>query len=78
MGGKIPSSYYMKNNAPVAKDYMETAKIMAGVGGRKKLMYNVDIAHSSLRYFQSAGSYSSYLGNVLTISFLLKQMGIYD
>jgi hypothetical protein len=47
MGGKIPSSYYLSNNPPVAKNYMETMSI--GAGGRKKLKYDVDVARSNLK-----------------------------
>ncbi|XP_046633790.1 SEC14-like protein 2 isoform X2 [Daphnia pulicaria] len=48
MGGKIPSSYYLSNNPPVAKDYMETMSI--GAGGRKKLKYDVDVVRSNLKW----------------------------
>ena len=47
MGGKVPSSYYLSNNAPIAKDYMETASI--GAGGKKKMKYDVDVARSILK-----------------------------
>lgn len=49
MGGEVPQSYYLKNNAPIAKDYMEAASIIAGAGGRKKLKFNVNVARSVLR-----------------------------
>ena len=50
MGGEVPASYYLSNNGPIAKDYMETMTIIAGAGGRKKMKYNVDAAFSTLRY----------------------------
>ncbi len=55
MGGEVPQSYYLKNNAPIAKDYMETANIIAGAGGRKKLNFDVTVARSVLRYIGSSG-----------------------
>lgn len=48
MGGKVPSSYYLSNNLPVAKDYMETMSV--GAGGKKKLKYDVNVPFSVLRY----------------------------
>lgn len=51
MAGKIPHSYYLNNNAPIAKDYMETMSIMAGAVGRKKLKYKIDIPQSVIRYY---------------------------
>ena len=48
MGGEVPSSYYLSNNGPVAKDYMETISI--GAGGRKKMKFKVDVPFSVLRY----------------------------
>ena len=56
MGGKIPSSYYLSNNVPVAKDYMQAITI--GAGGKKKLKYDVDVARSTLKY-----SYLFFLNN---------------
>ena len=47
MGGEVPSSYYLSNNGPVAKDYMETMSI--GAGGRKKMKYKIDVPFSILR-----------------------------
>lgn len=49
MGGEVPLSYYMSNSAPVAKDYMESANIIAGAGGWKKLKFKVDVPNSILR-----------------------------
>jgi hypothetical protein len=49
MGGEVPKSYYLSNNGPVAKDYMETMVIIAGAGGKKKMKYKIDIAFSVLR-----------------------------
>lgn len=49
MGGEVPASYYLSNNGPVAKDYMETMTIIAGAGGRKKMKYKVDVASSILK-----------------------------
>lgn len=48
MGGKVPTSYYLSNNLPVAKDYMKTMTV--GAGGKKKMKYDVDIARSILKY----------------------------
>ncbi|EFX62164.1 hypothetical protein DAPPUDRAFT_120465 [Daphnia pulex] len=48
MGGEVPSSYYLSNNPPVAKDYMETMSI--GAGGRKKMKFKVDVPNSVLRW----------------------------
>ena len=48
MGGKVPTSYYLSNNLPVAKDYMVTITI--GAGGKKKMKYDVHIARSTLKY----------------------------
>ncbi|XP_046633868.1 SEC14-like protein 2 isoform X1 [Daphnia pulicaria] len=50
MGGEVPASYYLSNNGPVAKDYMETMTIIAGAGGRKKMKYKVDVASSILKW----------------------------
>lgn len=50
MGAEVPYSYYMSNSAPVAKDYMETLNLIAGVGGWKKLKYKVDVENSILRW----------------------------
>ena len=49
MGGEVPRSYYLSNNLPVPKHYMETANIIAGAGGRKKLKYKIDIPFSVLK-----------------------------
>ncbi len=49
MGGEVPATYYLSNNGPVAKDYMETITIIAGAGGRKKMKYKVDVASSILK-----------------------------
>ena len=50
MGGLVNSSYYiLSNNAPVAKDYMESMSVIAGVSGRKKLKFKIDIENSVLR-----------------------------
>jgi hypothetical protein len=49
MGGEVPSSYYLSNNGPIAKDYMETMVIIAGAGGKKKLKHKVDVPFSVLR-----------------------------
>ena len=54
MGGEVPSSYYLSNNGPVAKDYMETMVIIAGAGGKKKIKYKVDVPFSVLRYKYSS------------------------
>lgn len=51
LGGEVPREYYMSTK-PQAKDYMETANIMAGAGGRKKFKFQVDKADSILRYRQ--------------------------
>ncbi|XP_032781292.1 SEC14-like protein 2 [Daphnia magna] len=48
MGGKVPESYYLSNNAPVAKDYMETMNVMAG--GKKKLKFKIDAADSTMSW----------------------------
>ena len=48
-GGEVPLSYYLSNSAPVAKDYMESANIIAGAGGWKKLKFKVDVPNSVLR-----------------------------
>ncbi|XP_057372671.1 SEC14-like protein 2 [Daphnia carinata] len=50
MGGEVPQSYYLCNNAPVAKKYMETLHVIAGVGGRKKLKYKIEIVPSVMRW----------------------------
>ncbi|KAI9561274.1 hypothetical protein GHT06_012230 [Daphnia sinensis] len=48
MGGKVPESYYLSNNAPVPKDYMETMNVMAG--GKKKLKFKIDDADSTMSW----------------------------
>lgn len=48
MGGEIPEEYYL-NKTPQAKDYMETANIMAGTVGRKKLKFKVEKVNSILK-----------------------------
>nr|CAH0109450.1 unnamed protein product [Daphnia galeata] len=59
MGGKVPTSYYLSNNLPVAKDYMKTMTI--GAGGKKKMKYDVDIARSILKWeFMTEGGDIKY------------------
>lgn len=58
MGGEVPQSYYLCNNAPIAKKYMETLHVFAGVGGRKKLKYKIETVPSVMRY---CGSLSSFV-----------------
>lgn len=56
MGGEVPQSYYLCNNAPIAKKYMETLHVFAGVGGRKKLKYKIETVPSVMRWeFMSEG-----------------------
>lgn len=52
MGGEISRDLYLANHVPVAKEYMESMNILAGVGGKKKLKYEVDIPQSVFRYFK--------------------------
>lgn len=52
MGGEVPRSFYMRKNPPVAKDYMEMLSISAGIGGKKKLEYDVDATYSIIRYIK--------------------------
>jgi hypothetical protein len=49
MGGQVPHSFYLRKNPPIAKDYMETLNISAGVGGKKKLKFEVVVPHSAIR-----------------------------
>ncbi len=49
MGGQVPHSFYLRKNPPIAKDYMETLNISAGVGGKKKLKFQVVVPHSAIR-----------------------------
>ncbi|XP_046633787.1 SEC14-like protein 2 [Daphnia pulicaria] len=50
MGGQVPHSFYLRKNPPIAKDYMETLNISAGVGGKKKLKFEVVVPHSAIRW----------------------------
>ncbi|XP_032781623.2 SEC14-like protein 2 isoform X2 [Daphnia magna] len=49
MGGEVPHTYYLSNNGPIAKNYMETVNIMAGVSGKKKFKFKVDVPESVMR-----------------------------
>lgn len=49
MGGQVPHSYYLKRNPPIAKDYMETLNVCAGVGGKKKVKFDVIVPYSVIR-----------------------------
>lgn len=49
MGGEVPHTYYLSNNAPIAKDYMETVNVIAGAGGKKKFKFKVDVPESVMR-----------------------------
>lgn len=49
LGGGIPEEYFL-NKTPEVKDYMETASIMAGTVGRKKLKFKVDKVNSVLKW----------------------------
>lgn len=49
MGEEVPRSYYLSNNLPIPKDYMESSNIIAGAGGWKKIKYKVDVPFSILR-----------------------------
>ncbi|XP_057372740.1 SEC14-like protein 2 [Daphnia carinata] len=61
MGGEVPHIYYLSNNGPVAKDYMETLNVMAGVGGKKKLKFNADVPESIMRWqFMTEGGDTSF------------------
>ncbi|XP_057372734.1 SEC14-like protein 2 isoform X2 [Daphnia carinata] len=61
LGGEVPRFFYLRKNPPVAKDYMETLSISAGIGGKKKLEYNVDVIYSSIRWeFMTEGGDISY------------------
>ena len=62
MGGQVPKEYYLINNAPTAKKYMQALSIMAG--GKKKLKFKVEKANSTLRYF--------YLTKVNLLSLLMQ------
>lgn len=75
MGAEVPYSYYMSNSAPVAKDYMETLNLIAGVGGWKKLKYKVDVENSILRYVNETFTQDPTITqHVLSLA----KMGIYD
>lgn len=50
MAGEVPHEYYMSNDPPQVKDYMESANIIAGAGGWKKLKFKVDEVNSILKY----------------------------
>ena len=82
MGGQVPHSYYLRKNPPIAKDYMEMLNISAGVGGKKKLKFEVDVPYSAIRYLNvmhailfeiNIVSISNYRTNSLRVH----QMGIY-
>ncbi|KAI9561272.1 hypothetical protein GHT06_012228 [Daphnia sinensis] len=61
MGGEVPYTYYLSNNGPVAKDYMETMSVMAGLSGKKKLKFNVDVPESIVRWeFMTEGGDISF------------------
>jgi len=54
MGGPVPKEYYLINNAPTPKKYMQALNIMAG--GKKKLKFKVDQGNSTLSWeFLSEG-----------------------
>ena len=81
MGGQVPHSYYLRKNPPIAKDYMEMLNISAGVGGKKKLIFDVDVPHSAIRYSNVMHAILFEI-NIVTISnqinsLRVQQMGIY-
>ncbi|KAK4004692.1 SEC14-like protein 2 isoform X1 [Daphnia magna] len=61
MGGEVPHTYYLSNNGPIAKNYMETVNIMAGVSGKKKFKFKVDVPESVMRWeFMTEGGDISF------------------
>lgn len=59
MAGEVPHEHYMTNDSPQAKDYMETATIIAGASGWKKLKFKVDEVNSILRYLKHCYGFAS-------------------
>lgn len=49
MGAEVPKEYYLRNSAPKPRKGMETAHIIAGSGGKKKLKFKVDTIDTLLK-----------------------------
>ena len=50
MAGEVPREFYLSNSCPRPREGMATMVIIAGAGGKKKLKFKVDVAHSILRW----------------------------